>query len=141
MKCHQSANVTRTQISPLGLTFVFLYLPNRNGTTRPPGLVHMNPNGLPGHGLSDYRLVFSSLFSGGEEIRLQENESWLQPIKSLLALLDTDISSNWRTIKVCRLSYFMVVVVLWWLVVILFFVMLVVVAMVVVFQKQTFRLA
>ena len=55
--CHQNPNVTKTQISPLVQTFVFLYLPNRTGTTSPPGLVHINPNGLPGHDLSDSRLV------------------------------------------------------------------------------------
>ena len=47
------------QISPLGLTFVFLYLPNWTGTTRPPGLVHINPHGLPGPGLSDSRLAIT----------------------------------------------------------------------------------
>ena len=58
-KCHQKANVTTTQISPLDLTFLFLYLPNGSGKTRSPDLVHINPNGLPGHGLSDSRLVYS----------------------------------------------------------------------------------
>ena len=49
------------QISPRGLTFAFIYLPNGSGTTRSPGLVHINPNGLPGHGLSDSRVVFKVL--------------------------------------------------------------------------------
>ena len=55
-KCHQNANVTKTQFSPLGLTFAFIYLPYGSGTTRCPGLVHNNPNGLPAHCLSDSRV-------------------------------------------------------------------------------------
>ena len=52
-KCHQKANVTKMLISPIELIFVFLYLPNELGKIRSPDLVHINPNGLPGHGLSD----------------------------------------------------------------------------------------
>ena len=58
-QCHQNANVTKTQISPLELTFIFLYLPNGSVKNRSPDLVHINPNGLPGHGFSDSRLVYS----------------------------------------------------------------------------------
>ena len=54
-QCHQNANITKTQISPLELTFVFLHLPNGFGKIRSPDLVHINPNGLQGHGLSDSR--------------------------------------------------------------------------------------
>ena len=61
-QCHQNANVTKMQISPLELTFVFLYLSNGSGKTRSPDLVHINPNWLPGHGLSDSRLVFVSTY-------------------------------------------------------------------------------
>ena len=57
-QCHQNANITKTQISPLEPSFVFLYL--GSGKTRSTDLVHINANGLPGHGLSDSRLVLSS---------------------------------------------------------------------------------
>ena len=57
-KFHQNANVIKTQISPLGLTYAFINLLNGSGTTRYPGIVLISPNGLPGHGLSDSRLVY-----------------------------------------------------------------------------------
>ena len=60
-QCHQNANVTKTQISPLELTFV--YLPNGSGKNRSPDLITINPNGLPGHGLSYSRLVLHSILS------------------------------------------------------------------------------
>ena len=79
-KCHQNANVTKmqmsqklkfhqtqmspnrkcpkTQNSPILIYHKNWNLPNRSCTTRSPGLVHINPNGLPDHGLSDSRLAF-----------------------------------------------------------------------------------
>ena len=57
-KCHQNKKVTETKTSPLGLPFAFIYLPNGSSTTRCPGLVHINPNRLPGYGLSNYRLFW-----------------------------------------------------------------------------------
>ena len=70
-KCDKNSNVIKThlspnhkcyqvQISPLGLISAYFYLPNGVGTTRCPGLVHIYPNGLPGHGLSDSRVVVIS---------------------------------------------------------------------------------
>ena len=63
-------------ISPHGLPFIFLYLPNGSGTTRSPGLVlnQITLNVLPGHGLSDSRLVLS--FFGILEV-LEEEEKYL----------------------------------------------------------------
>ena len=69
-KCHQNTNVTETKIStkhkchPNTNDTKLKYrknrnLPNGSGTTRSPGLVHINQNGLPGHGLCDSRLVSS----------------------------------------------------------------------------------
>ena len=62
LKCHKKLNVSKTQFSPKSLsikhkchqntTFTtwinpcFFYLPNGSGSTRSPGLVHINPNGL-----------------------------------------------------------------------------------------------
>ena len=84
-KCHQKANVTKMLISPIELIFVFLYLPNELGKIRSPDLVHINPNGLPGRGLSDSRLVIvwsqfylsfvSAAFSLASQFQFQHNFS------------------------------------------------------------------
>ena len=61
-KYHHNENVTKTQISPkykclkTQMSPKLIYhknrsLPNGSSTTRCPGLVHIYPNGLPGHGL------------------------------------------------------------------------------------------
>ena len=51
--CNQNAIVIKIQMSPKPKCCHL----NWYGTTRPPGLDHINPNGLPGHCLSDSRLV------------------------------------------------------------------------------------
>ena len=61
LQCNQNAIVTKTQMFPKRKCYQ-----NANFTTwtnlcqmglAQPGPVHINPNGLPGHGLSDSRLV------------------------------------------------------------------------------------
>ena len=79
-KCHRNTNVTNRPMSPkrechqnsnspLELPFVFLYLPNGSGKTRSPDEVHINPNGLPGHGLSDSRLVLNAAWRHDDQDR------------------------------------------------------------------------
>ena len=54
-KCHQKANIWKRNFHQT--SNINWNLPNVSDTTRSPGQVHIIPNGLPGHGLSDSRLV------------------------------------------------------------------------------------